>query len=140
MNDKKINSENNIIELLNDYYNKNNFIVKNEVPNMGQSVDIVAKKGRWITCIEAKLFNWNRAIQQCNAHELVADFIYIAVSTKSISKNLHEKAKKKGYGLIHINPFNGEINIQLKAIKNNKYWVPQRNNFNRFFKEVENAY
>ena len=61
------------------FLQKQNYRIRHEVPNMGQSLDILASRSRWVMAIEAKLENWKRALRQCRAHELVADYICIAI-------------------------------------------------------------
>lgn len=108
------------------YLKRKGYSVIIEVPNMGQSVDIVAQKNRWLTFVEVKLFNWNRAIVQCKNHEIVADYIYVAISTKRISNKFLEISKQKGYGILHYNIDKKKFSIILKAKFNKTVWKPQR--------------
>lgn len=140
MNTKIKLKESDLVNYLINYLSEKEYIVKNEVPNLGQSVDIVAKKGKWLTFIEVKLFNWRKAIIQCRAHELIADYIYIAISTKKISKEFHQIATSRGYGIIKIDAYSKDIDIILKANMNKKYWKPQRDIFYNKFKEIEYAH
>jgi hypothetical protein len=92
---------------------------------MGQSVDIVATKGRWVTFVEAKKRDWRRALEQCRAHQQVADFICIAVGTKAISTEMSNAVKFAGYGLIHCR---GDDDCQwiVEPERNRSFWHPQR--------------
>jgi len=58
-------SEHELVATLVSKLKREGFRVMTEVSNMGQSADIVAIKGRWVTLIEVKDRNWYRAIQQC---------------------------------------------------------------------------
>ena len=101
--------------------------VRIEVPNMGQSIDVVATKNRWITAVEAKLTNWRRALAQCVAHEQVADFICIAVGTGGVSDALFAEANNRGYGIIHCAPTGNCCHWVLRPRRNRQVWRPQRN-------------
>ena len=139
-NHKLIKSEKDLLSHLIAYLKKDGYNVKIEVPNMGQSADLVATKGRWVTFIEAKMNNWERALNQCIAHETVGDYIYIAIASVSVSNKLREKINHLGYGIIHCNPYSGKCSIELKAQCNSKIWFPQRTVFLEKMKEIEYAY
>jgi len=115
-----------VVKHISAYLKNLDYDILHEVPNMGQSVDIVGKKGRWLTFIEVKIHNWNRAFEQCKTHELVADFIFIGIATKKVSEQLIIKAREKGYGIIHFNPDNGLCEFIVKPSLNKKVWLPQR--------------
>jgi hypothetical protein len=100
--------------------------VKHEVANMGQSVDVVAVKGRWVTVFEAKRADWRRALRQCEAHEVVADFVCLAVGSVGIKEGLRMEVEKRGYGLVHFSPANQELQWICKPQRNDKVWSPQR--------------
>lgn len=103
------------------------FSVWHEVPNLGQSADIVAMKGSKIMMIEAKTYNWQRALQQCKAHEVVADYICIAIASKQISSKLYEFANYLGYGIIHVKTTNECLcELVLPPKRNKKKWQAQR--------------
>jgi len=100
--------------------------VKHEIANMGQSVDVVAVKGRWITFFEAKRANWRRALQQCQAHEIVADFVCIAVGSVGINDELKAETARRGYGLVHFSPASQQLQWICKPLRNANIWSPQR--------------
>jgi hypothetical protein len=110
--------------------------VRAEVSNLGQSADLVATKGRWVTFIEVKVRDWRSAIAQCVAHRLVADFICVAVGTKNISTKLLQAAEESGIGLIHID----STQKCLWAVKpriNEAIWRPQRKEFSLKLQAVD---
>ncbi|NQU05201.1 MAG: hypothetical protein HQ568_03845 [Calditrichaeota bacterium] len=115
------------------------FKVYHEVPNMGQSVDIVGVKGRWIMLIEAKLSDWGRAFSQCEAHELVADFISVGIAKPEASKKLINAANKEGIGVITCNPITGQCKWQNKPKWNRDVWKPQRRILMRNLQEKKNG-
>jgi hypothetical protein len=110
-----------------------------EVPNMGQSVDLVIDIDGRLTFVEVKIKNWAKAIQQCKAHELVADYIYIAIATKNISKGLITETMRNGYGLIHYNWDKCRWELVLESCENNNIWLPQRHILNMKLKMINYA-
>ncbi len=105
------------------YHNQKVFL---EVPNMGQSVDVVIDIDDRLIFVEVKVKNWSKALEQCRAHEMVADYIYIAIATKCISDDLLVQAKNKGYGIIHFNWDTSRWEIVEESCKNDNIWIPQR--------------
>lgn len=102
------------------------FRVRTEVSNMGQSVDMVATRGRWVTVIEAKLSDWKRALGQCRAHEHIADYICVAVGSASVPPGLIDEAKSLGYGVIHYNRMLKDFQWIVRPKVNKSVWRPQR--------------
>ena len=100
--------------------------VRTEVPTLGQSADLVATKNRWVTFVEAKVRDWQRALQQCRGHEHVADYICIAVATARRPDALLETARQRGYGVIHCQPQSGHCEWLLLPARNEAVWRPQR--------------
>ncbi len=92
---------------------------------MGQSADVVAIRGRWVSVFEAKIDNWRKAIEQCETHRLVADFICLAVANGAINDKLQTEVKKLGYGLVHYTT-NQEWRWICKPLRNPEVWRPQR--------------
>lgn len=100
--------------------------VRHEVSNMGQSADLVAIRGRWVTIFEAKLGDWRRALQQCEAHEPVADYICVAVASATINETLRSEVTKRGYGLVHYRSTDRQLHWVCKPVRNAQVWQPQR--------------
>ncbi len=120
-------SEAEFVKDLSIFFLAKGYRVDAEVSNMGQSADLVAQRGRWITCIEAKLSDWKRAVQQCRAHECVADFVCVALDRKNVPLALVEIAKSQGYGIIHRNSESeNSFNWAVRPRRNTKTWQPQR--------------
>jgi hypothetical protein len=130
--------ETEVVEALTKHFASENFEIIHEVPSMGQSVDVVLKKGRWLTFIEAKVRNWQKAIIQCKSHEIVADFICIAIATKNVSNKLVDFALLKGYGIIHYNYNENVCSVILKPKLNKNIWEPQRKILNDKIKIIKN--
>ena len=110
--------------------------VRLEVSNMGQSADLVATRGRWVTCIEAKVKDWRTAIRQCVAHEAVADFVCIAVALRRNHEPLVEAARARGYGVIACDPASKQCGWILAPRRNLAVWAPQRKRMTAAMKEV----
>ncbi len=119
------------------FLQKQKYRIRYEVPNMGQSLDILASRSRWVTAIEAKLENWKRALIQCRAHELVADYICIAIATKKVSEKLETEIQQRGYGLIHFDSNNKKCEWAIKPKRNLKVWSAQRKLFSRNLRGIE---
>lgn len=115
------------------------FRVATEVSNMGQSADIVATRGRWVTLVEVKRNNWPRALQQCRAHEQVADFICIAIALASIPQKLEQDAVASGYGLLHYQQINGRFEWVVRPRLNKSVWRPQRRHWSRARRRIRDG-
>ena len=110
--------------------------VRTEVSNMGQSVDVVATRGRWVTVVEVKRYDWRRALDQCRAHEQVADFICVAVGSVNVAKLLHQTAGESGYGLIHYDRDAQRFRWVLRPRRNRRVWTPQRRQWAKGMKGI----
>jgi hypothetical protein len=119
-------SEAAMVGLLTAHLQSQGYRVRHEVPNMGQQADVVATRGRWVTFIEAKLAQWPRALAQCRAHEHVADFICIAVATRSIPEPLRVAAMSRGYGVIVFRTETNAFELVIPPKRNPRVWRPQR--------------
>lgn len=113
--------------------------VRIEVANMGQSADIVATKGRWVTAVEAKLQDWRRALIQCRAHEQVADYICIAIGSANVSDLLLREAEELGYGVIHFDAAQRRFGWVLNPKVNRNVWRPQRQYWSKQMRGIRYA-
>ena len=110
-----------------------------EVPTLGRSGDIIAQKNRWITAIEAKMYDSKKVIEQCIVYESLADFICIAWGGITVNKMVHDIAQEKGYGVIIYNRNKYQCEWFLNPKYNNNIWKPQRKIWLEKIKEVKNA-
>ena len=133
---KKITTEADLVQKLSSKLIADGFRIRREVSNMGQSADVVATKGRWVTVIEAKLTDWRRALLQCRAHEQIADYICIAVATARVAEPLVQAAEQMGYGIIHYDETNAQFNWTVQPRLNKQVWLPQRRHWARLAKRV----
>lgn len=115
-----------IIRSLIQFLRGEGYRVRLEVPNMGQSADLVATRSRWVTFVEAKRRDWRRAMEQCRAHEPVADFICIALSLGKLSDTLLGEVRECGYGLIQCDAETLSCQWVVEPTRNGKVWGPQR--------------
>ena len=119
-------SEKHVVDQVAELLRHDGYLVRTEVPSLGQSADLVATKSRWVTFVEAKMRDWRRALDQCRGHEQVADYICIAVATARRPEALIEIAKQRGYGIIHCHPESGHCHWILPPVRNEAVWRPQR--------------
>jgi len=119
-------SESELVSRLIKKLKSDGFRVRTEVSNMGQSADIVATRGKWVTLIEVKTRNWNRAVQQCQAHEQIADYICIAIASNTVPERLIDLAMATGYGVLHYRREYEDFVWVVKPRLNKQVWPPQR--------------
>ena|ERR1700682_4740455 len=100
--------------------------VRTEVALLGQSVDVVATKGHWITLMEAKVSDWQRALRQCESHDMVADYICIVIASVHVAEDLKIEASRRGYGIIHYSRTTGALSWVCQPTRNTRVWLPQR--------------
>ena len=113
--------------------------VRCEVSNMGQSADIVATRGRWVTFVEAKIAHWRRALEQCVAHEQVADFICVAIASESLADELLAAARERGYGIIHCDLRQKTCQWVTRPRVNHNVWSPERRRWARYLRMIDYA-
>jgi len=113
--------------------------VRREVPNLSQSVDIVATRGRWVTFIEAKMHNWRRGLHQCRGHLNVADYLCLVLGSKRIPPELEAKAKHQGYGIIRVDPRNRKCGWFLRPRLNRGVWPAERKRWARTLRKIDYA-
>ena len=125
-----------MVRMLTKFLADNGYRVWHEVPNMGQSADVVAKKGRFITFVEAKLADWRRALEQCRAHRHVADYICIAITGRRVSDRLIQEAEARGYGVIHFDRMDRSYRWVKRPTLNTDFWPPQRQRLDEALKDI----
>lgn len=118
-------SEHELVEWVVAFLLEEGYNVRAEVPNLGKSADLVATRGRWVTFVEVKRHDWRTAFNQCRAHELVADYMCIAIGTKHVSSTARRMAEETGIGLLHIKQ-SGACEWSVLPIRNASIWPPQR--------------
>lgn len=134
-----VTSEKELVYRIVKFLRNDGYQVVLEAPNMGQSVDLVGIKDNTLTLIEAKISDWSRAIDQCRAHQLVADYICIALGKRISSERLIESVKKLGYGIISCDPDSENCSWLFRPRKNENVWTPQKAIFSKNIKELTHA-
>lgn len=119
-------TESEVVDITTLFLKRQGYRVRHEVPNMGQSADIVATRAGAVMCVEAKMSHWRRALEQCRAHEQVADYVSIALGMERVPKTLIAALESLGYGLILCQPSKRRCRWIKRADKNGKVWGPQR--------------
>lgn len=122
------------------FLRREGYRVRLEVPNMGQSADLVATRGRWAMFVEAKVADWRRALEQCRAHQQVADFVCVAIATLTPSASLLGEATRLGYGVIHCEPDSLRCRWALRPRLNKRVWPPQRRQWAKAIRAVSYAH
>jgi hypothetical protein len=122
-----------------DFLVSQGYRVRLEVSNMGQSIDAVATRGRWITAIEAKRKNWRRALDQCRAHCLVADHIVVALAVKVVPPDLFRSLIANGWGLLIYDSSENKWRWEIRPKRNTRVWKPQRRRFVSSLRKVSYA-
>lgn len=130
--------ESEVVEVLLAFLEREGYRVREEVPTLGQSADIVATRGRWVTVIEVKRHDWRNAIRQCMAHAQVADFVCIAIGTQSVSDRAVNEIAAYGYGLLHCGA-KGECRWVLRPKMNKSLWAPQRRRLSKVLRGISYA-
>lgn len=71
-----------------------------DVPLLGRCVDLVYLQNDLVITVEFKLRDWRRAITQARDHLLAADYAYICMPNRPISKLLRQALDRNGIGLV----------------------------------------
>ncbi len=132
-------TERELVQRVTDLLVSQGYRVRHEVPNMGQSADIVATKPGLLMFVEAKVRDWRRALSQCVAHEQVADFICIALGTNSVSEEALSQVAARGYGLISFSLGERSCAWVHTPRRNEKVWSPQRRRAVSLMRNIEYA-
>lgn len=132
-----VRSEEYVVQRVVEFLRDAKYRVVCEVPSMGQSIDIVATKGRWLTCIEVKLSDWKRGLMQCRAHRVVADYVVLVVaSARAPTLPLVEEATARRLGIIHFNRSTDSCDWTLKPKRIKELWLPQRRVLSSMVREL----
>lgn len=95
-----------------------------EVASLGQSADLVWTMDDELTFVEVKVNAIKRAIEQCRAHELVADYVCVAVGTKNVRADNLDSLRERGYGLISC--VGEDCRWVLRPKRMDRNWPPAR--------------
>lgn len=99
-----------------------------QVPLSNRLIDLAAiDDNDFLVCIEFKLNNWRKALEQASKNKNSFDYVYICLPNKKFSKSLLQEAKKMGVGIIIYNAIERFLSIKLDAKKNQSQWIPNKN-------------
>lgn len=114
-------SENELYPIIIDYFSQKGFKCYREVKYYTRKIDIIATKKNQICAIEAKIANWQKALQQALTCKICAQEVYIAMWHDFIHRIPKKKVKKYGLGLLEIN---GEVKEIIKPKKSKLFYKP----------------
>ena len=69
------------------------------VPILGRSADLVYIDGINLVAVEFKLENWRRAIAQARDHRLAADYAYVCMPKRTLTREMLSALIAAGVGL-----------------------------------------
>lgn len=123
-----------------DWLTAHGYRVRREVSLLGQSVDVVATRGRHVTVVEVKIAGWRRTALQARSHELVADYILLAVQTPRVMPRTLRSLSATGYGLVRIEPRTLNCTLLVPPRRNLRIWKPQRLHWAHSLRNVPYGY
>lgn len=129
-----------LVSMLVEFLSEDGYRVRLEVPNMGQCADVVGTKNRWVTFFEAKVRAWSRGIEQCRAHESVADFVCLAIAMKSVPDRLRSEVEDSGYGLVVCDIPKGQCEWLVQPRRNADVWLPQRRRLAAAMRDIQHEH
>ena len=133
-------SERALVEVVVGFLQSQGYRARTEVPALGRSIDVVATRGRWLTAIEVKLHDWPKALEQCRPLTLVADFVCVAIGTRSVPAALSNRCRALGIGVVGFDAGTGAIDWALQPKWNKNVWRPERQRLAKRMKEIEHAH
>ena len=119
-------NETQLISKVATFLESHSYSVYKEIPTLGRSGDIIAQKNRWITAIEAKMYDSKKVIEQCRVYDLLADFICIAWGGITVNEMVYNISIQKGYGIIIYDRNQDCCKWHLNPKYNHNIWKPQR--------------
>ena len=134
-----INNEKDLVNKVTSFLKNEGYNIYLEVPTLGRSGDIIAQKNRWITGIEAKMYDSKTVLEQCKVYTLLADFICIARGGLTVNEVVYSTSLERGYGIIIYNRNEEKCEWYLLPKYNTNIWKPQRQLWIEKIKEVKNA-
>lgn len=129
-----------LVSALVEFLSDDGYRVRLEVPNMGQCADVVGTRNRWVTFFEAKVRDWSRALEQCRAHESVADYVCLAVAMKSVPDRLRSELEVSGYGLVVCDIVERRCEWMVQPRRNSDVWPPQRKRLAAAMRDIQHEH
>jgi hypothetical protein len=97
-----------------------------EVPLISRSIDMVLFDQESLITIEFKIRDWRKAVNQIKGHLIAADYAYLCMPNKKISKQLEELLTKNGIGLWLYDVYEDELIEAIKPSKSSTQWASYR--------------
>lgn len=100
-------SENLVQNQVKEHFEHECFTVYEEVPMLGNRIDIVATKkgGSEVIAVEVKVSDWKRAVQQAVLYRLVADRVYVAIWEDFVHRVDFDVLRHFGIGVLEVNGY-----------------------------------
>ncbi len=107
--------ETNIVDVIQEYLDKRCFHTVKELPYLQRHIDIVGfdPESNILIAIEAKVKNWQIAIQQAITCLLFADEVYIAMPYKFIHRVNRSELSRYGIGLLEVD---SDVKVNTMAV------------------------
>jgi len=121
-------SEKRLVDVLTAHYRKTHS-VRREVKHYEKHIDVVTycNQQKQVDAIEAKMRDWQRAIQQAILNLTAADFCYVAIWAEAAHLVQEAVLEEYGIGLIAVGTRWGDVDVRVK---------PKRSPYtNRFVRE-----
>ncbi|MBD3189088.1 MAG: hypothetical protein GF308_00505 [Candidatus Heimdallarchaeota archaeon] len=114
-------AEKDLYPIIIDHFIQKGFKCYLEVKYYSRKIDIIATKGKIIFAIEAKIANWQKALQQALTCKICANKVYIAMWHNFIHRIPLNKVKQYGIGLLEID---GNVKEIIKPKKSKLFYKP----------------
>lgn len=113
------------------------YYIFEEVALISRSIDMVLYDHKSLITIEFKIRDWRKAVTQIKGHLIAADYAYLCMPNKKISKQLEELLTKNGIGLWLYDVYEDELIEAIKPSKSSTQWASYRDSMiDRLSKEV----
>lgn len=106
---------------------ENSYQVFEEIGLLSRSIDMVLFDDESLITIEFKIRDWRKAIIQSKDHLIAADYAYLCMPNKKISKDLIELLEKNGIGLWLYDASEDRLIEAITALKSSTQWSSYRN-------------
>jgi hypothetical protein len=97
-----------------------------EVGLINRSIDMVLFDQKSLITIEFKIRDWRKAVTQIQGHLIAADYAYLCMPHKKISKQLEDLLTKHGIGLWLYDIYEDELIEAIKPSKSLTQWTLYR--------------
>ena len=98
------------------YFRSRGFLTRKEVPFLFKVADIFCFHEQTGECIavEVKVRNWRQALEQALVYQMMADQVYVALSSKHVEAVDHGLLAARGVGLLAVDA-SGKVDVIVEA-------------------------